>query len=172
MPSNVLTYLIAYTTLLAVLLIITSLVYSHYYNVQSSLARTGFQAIAESIAGQIITIYKQGYNSSSILKYPMYGPDGRVYDIIIGYGSEIKSIFPVMETYNLNDSNIYVVVKSTDGKYFWYRVIASSQNIVLGTPENNVRYYIHSSSVITYVETRVIKNNTYINIQYKGLRKI
>jgi len=171
MPANVLTYLIAYTTLLLVLLIITSLVYNHYHNIQSSLTRTGFQAIAESIAGQIITIYKQGYNSSSILKYPIYGPNARVYDIIIGYGSEIKSIFPVMESYNLNDSNIYVVVKSTDGKYFWYRVIASSQDIILGIPENNVRYYIYSSSVILYVETRVIKNNTYIDIQYKGLRK-
>ena len=171
MPANVLTYLIVYTSLLLVLLIITSLVYNHYYNIQSSLARTGFQAIAESIAGQIITLYKLEYNASSILKYPIYGPNGRVYDIIIGYGSEIKNIFPVMKTYNLNDSYIYVVVKSIDGKYFWYRIIGSSQDIILGTPENNVKYYIYSSSVILYIETRVIKNNIYISIQYKGLRK-
>jgi len=136
------------------------------------LARIGYQSIAESIAGQIITVYRQGYNSTMTLKYPVYGPDGAVYDIIIGYGSEIKKIFPVMTTENLNDQYIYVVVKSSDGRYYWYRIISSSSNIVLGELNNPVNYYRYSSSVILRLETRVIKNHIYISIRYTGLRKI
>jgi len=170
-PANVITYLMGYTTLLIVLLIITGLIYSHYYSIQTHLARLGYQSIAESIAGQVITVYKQGYNSSSILKYPIYGPDGTIYDIIIGYGSAIKKIFPVMKTQGINDQYIYVVVKSNDGKYYWYRTISSSPNIILGNPDSQVDYYMYSSSVILYIETKVIKNYTYITIQYMGLRK-
>ena len=171
MPANVITYLMGYTTLLLVLLIITSLIYSHYYSIQTHLARLGYQSIAESIAGQIITIYRQGYNSSTTLKYPVYGPDGSIYDIIIGYGSAIKQIFPVMKTQGINDQYIYVVVKSGDGRYYWYRIVSSSSNIILGNPGNQVNYYMYSSSVILRIETKVIKNYTYITIQYMGLRK-
>ena len=157
-----------YATLLLVLLIITSLIYSHYYSIQTHLARLGYQSIAESIAGQIITIYRQGYNSSTTLKYPVYGPDGGIYDIIIGYGSAIKQIFPVMKTQGINDQYIYVVVKSGDGRYYWYRIVSSSSNIILGNPDNQVDYYMYSSSVILRIETKVIKNYTYITIQYMG----
>lgn len=171
MPANVMAYLIGYTALVLVLLIITGIIYNQYYFIQSRLARIGFKSIAESIAGQIITLYRQGFNSSTILKYPIYGPDGRIYDILIGNGSAIKRVFPVMERENINDSYIYVVTKSFDGKYYWYRLISSSPNIALGTPDKQVDHYMYSSSVILRVEIKVIKNNIYINIQLMGFRR-
>jgi len=131
MASPILTHVIGYTAMMAILFMVISFVSSDIAWLRTSLASRIYGDIARSIALQIRMGLELHSNTTYILEYPIEAIAYEEYSIAIGNGSILKQRYDFLKYQQLNDSTIYVLVLSFDKIYHEIEAIETTNNVII-----------------------------------------
>lgn len=153
MPSSIVTHLIGCTTLLAIMFIVMMFTAFVSGYVANNCEKRVLVAAAESLSLQIKYAINSRTHTNITLDYPLWSSSNRPYNIIIGNGSSIKTMYSFFNS--LNDTKIYVVALSIDERVYGVSEVCDQ--------EINGYKIVISDSPALFASTRLVTLYQYIS---------
>jgi len=164
MVSSAIIHVIGTSMLVMILLFVIIHTSTSTYLLIISNEKDNLEKIANSIALQITYTLYINTNTSIELNYPIVSIYNSEYNIIIGSGSSIKSLYPFIK--DLDDDSIYVIAFDPANNVYAYAFLASSTSTPSITVEPDPK--IFSSSSIAIVEKIIEGNNIVLRCHIVG----
>jgi hypothetical protein len=165
MASPTIIHVIGTATLIAVLIIISSYIFTSTQITIRDNERKNLEKIVDSLRLQLIYLLKINTNISLRLMYPLYAIYDHEYNIYVGSGYALMNTLSILGE-ELDPNGIYVVAVDPSNNVYSYAYLvenATTKPIILS--RNPV---VFGSSLIVYAVKTLTPNNIYLDFRIEG----